>query len=177
MRLGGRQRRTVPPPPSAPPEPTRPWPCRQAMRRAGPRRSRGEGSEARLGLRRPLRRRQRGCRAQRRARRPRRVRRLCNLPSRLVRCPRRNACGRGNQPGWCCPECDCESEFSNGVEPARVVVADQPLPVQLLEAGVVRVELEWLVQKIRAEGAQRVHHSQELETVGGVAAFLDGEFA
>ena len=48
---------------------------------------------------------------------------------------------------------DCESEFSNGVEPARVVVADQQLPVQLLEAGVVRVELEWLVQEIRAEGA------------------------
>ena len=72
---------------------------------------------------------------------------------------------------------DRESEFANGVEPARVVVADQPLPVQPLEAGVVRVELEWLVQEIRAEGAQRVHHGQELETVGGVAAFLDGEFA
>ena len=58
-----------------------------------------------------------------------------------------------------------------------VVVADQPLPVQPLEAGVVRVTLEWLVQEIRAEGAQRVHHGQELETVGGVAVFRDGEFA
>ena len=47
---------------------------------------------------------------------------------------------------------DRESEFANGVEPARVVVADQPLPVQPLEAGIVRVELEWLVQEILAEG-------------------------
>ena len=65
----------------------------------------------------------------------------------------------------------------NGVEPSRVVVADQPLQVQPLEAGVVRVKVEWFVQEIRAEGAQRVHNGQELETVGRVAAFRDGEFA
>ena len=53
------------------------------------------------------------------------------------------------------------------------MVADQPLLDQPLEAGFVHVELEWLL----AEGTQRVHHSQELKTVGGVAVFLDGEFA
>ena len=57
--------------------------------------------------------------------------------------------------------------IANGVEPARVVVADQPLLVQPLEASVVLVELKWLVQEILVEGAQRVHHCQELETVGG----------
>ena len=72
---------------------------------------------------------------------------------------------------------DCESKFANGVEPTRVVVADQPLLVQPLEASVVSVELEWLVQEILAEGVERVHHCQELETVWGVAVFLDGEFA
>ena len=72
---------------------------------------------------------------------------------------------------------DRESEFANGVEPSRVVVADQPLPVQPLEAGIVCVKLKWFVQEIQAEGAQRVHHGQELETVGRVAAFQDGEFA
>ena len=43
--------------------------------------------------------------------------------------------------------------------------------------GIVCVKLEWFVQEIHAEGTQRVHHSQELETVGRVAAFRDGEFA
>ena len=61
---------------------------------------------------------------------------------------------------------DCESEFANGVEPLRVVVADQQLLDQQLEAGVVSVKLEWFVQEIRVEGAQKVHHCQELETCG-----------
>ena len=39
------------------------------------------------------------------------------------------------------------------------------------------MQLEWFVQEIRAEGTLRVHHSQELETVGRVAVFRDGEFA
>ena len=51
------------------------------------------------------------------------------------------------------------------------------LPVQPLEAGVVRVKLKWFVQEIRGESVQKDHHGQELETVGGVAAFWDGEFA
>ena len=58
-----------------------------------------------------------------------------------------------------------------------MVVAGQQLPVQPLEAGVVSVKLEWFVQEILVEGMQRVHHCQELETVGRVAEFQDGEFA
>ena len=49
------------------------------------------------------------------------------------------------------------------------------MPQQML-ADPQDLRLEWLVQEIQAEGAQRVHHGQELETVGGVAVFRDSEF-
>ena len=60
--------------------------------------------------------------------------------------------------------------FGQQVEPTRLMMADVPLLLQPLQAGIVGVQLEGLIEKVGSQGLERVHHRQQLEQVGRVRA-------
>mmetsp|Transcript_36668 Transcript_36668/g.96736 ORF Transcript_36668/g.96736 Transcript_36668/m.96736 type:complete len:314 (+) Transcript_36668:2686-3627(+) len=70
-----------------------------------------------------------------------------------------------------------ELELGEEVEPPRLVAADVALLLQPLEARVVRVQREGLVQEVGPQGLERVDHRQELQHVGGVHPLRVGELA
>ena len=50
------------------------------------------------------------------------------------------------------------------------MMADVPSLLQPLQAGIVGVQLEGLIEKVGSQGLERVHHHQQLEQVGRVRA-------
>ena len=53
--------------------------------------------------------------------------------------------------------------FGQQAEPTRLMMTDVALLLQPLQAGIVGVQLEGLIEKVGSQGLERVHHSQQLE--------------
>ena len=62
---------------------------------------------------------------------------------------------------------DPELIFGEKVEPPGLVVTQVALLVEPLQAGIVGVQLEGLVEEVRAKGLEGVDDRQELQQAGG----------
>ena len=61
------------------------------------------------------------------------------------------------------------------IEPPSLLVGHVVLLLEPLQVGIVRVELEWTVQKLWAENLQSVHDGQQLQPVRRVGPLRAGQ--
>jgi hypothetical protein len=67
------------------------------------------------------------------------------------------------------------AEFGQSNEPPSLLVGHVALLLEPLQAGIVRVELKWAVQKIWAENLQSVHDGEQLQEVRRVGPLRGGQ--
>ena len=82
--------------------------------------------------------------------------------------------------GWVGPSGDMHDAvliLGQQVEPPRLVMAHVALLLQPLEARVVRMQLEGLVQQVGPKCLEGVYYRQELQHVGRVRALGLGQLA